>query len=47
MADYGSINGPKFIAKRVRDWLEKLWVRTLYIEPGIPWENGYVDSVTR
>jgi putative transposase len=35
-----SDNGPEFIAKRVRDWLEKLQVRPLYIAPGSPWENG-------
>ena len=28
----------------VRDWLEKLGVKTLYIEPGSPWENGYNES---
>jgi len=39
-----SENGPEFIAKRVRDWLEKLQVRPLYIEPGSPWENGYIES---
>ena len=39
-----SDNGPEFIAKRIRDWLEKLQVRPLYIEPGSPWENGYIES---
>ena len=39
-----SDNGPEFIAKRVREWLTKLQVRPLYIEPGSPWENGYVES---
>ena len=39
-----SDNGSEFIAKRVRDWLEKLQVRPLYIEPGSPWENGYIES---
>jgi len=39
-----SDNGPEFIAKRVRDWLEKLQVRPLYIEPGRSWENGYIES---
>ena len=39
-----SDNGPEFIAKRVRDRLERLQVRLLYIEPGSPWENGYVES---
>ena len=39
-----SDNGPEFIAKAVRDWLGKLDVKTLYIEPGSPWENGYCES---
>jgi putative transposase len=28
----------------VRDWLKKVGVKTLYIEPGSPWENGYIES---
>jgi putative transposase len=39
-----SDNGSEFIAKRVRDWLGRLQVRPLYIEPGSPWENGYIES---
>jgi len=39
-----SHNSPEFIAKRVRDWLERLQVKPLYIEPGSPWENGYIES---
>ena len=39
-----SDNGPEFIAKRVRDWLGRLQVRPLFIEPGSPWENGYIES---
>jgi putative transposase len=39
-----SDNGPEFIADLVRNWLHKLKVRTLYIEPGSPWENGYNES---
>jgi len=39
-----SDNGSEFIAKRVRDWLRRLQVRPLYIEPGSPWENGYIES---
>ena len=39
-----SDNGPEFTAKVVRRWLSRLGVRTLYIEPGSPWENGYVES---
>jgi putative transposase len=39
-----SDNGSEFIAKTLRGWLTKLEVETLYIEPGSPWENGYVES---
>ena len=39
-----SDNGPEFVAKAVREWLGKLGVGTLYIEPGSPWENGYLES---
>jgi len=39
-----SDNGPEFIAKSVRDWLGRVGVETLYIEPGSPWENGYGES---
>ena len=36
-----SDNGSEFIALKLRQWLQKLSVKTLYIEPGSPWENGY------
>jgi len=39
-----SDNGPEFTAKEVRGWLERLGVKTLFIEPGSPWENGYIES---
>ncbi len=39
-----SDNGPEIAAKVVRHWLAKVGVQTLYIEPGSPWENGYVES---
>jgi putative transposase len=39
-----SDNGSEFIARRVRDWLKRLQVRPLYIEPGSPWEYGYIES---
>lgn len=39
-----SDNGPEFAAKAVRGWLGKVGVATLFIEPGSPWENGYVES---
>ncbi len=35
-----SDNGPEFIAKAIRDWLSKLGVKTLYIEPGSPWRTA-------
>ena len=39
-----SDNGAKFTAKAVRGWLARVGVKTLYIEPGSPWENGYNES---
>ena len=39
-----SDNGPEFIAEELRKWLSKLGTKTLYIEPGSPWENGYCES---
>ena len=39
-----SDNGPEFAAKAVRHWLDRVGVKTLFIEPGSPWENGYCES---
>jgi len=39
-----SDNGSEFIAKTVRGWLNRLGVKTLFIERGSPWENGYIES---
>ena len=39
-----SDNGSEFTAKRVRSWLSRLQVKPLFIEPGSPWENGYIES---
>ena len=39
-----SDNGAEFTAQAVRDWLNRLGVKTLFIEPGSPWENGYNES---
>jgi len=39
-----SDNGPEFVSKRVRGWLRTSGVKTLFIEPGSPWENGYIES---
>ena len=39
-----SDNGPEFTAKAVRDWLNRLGVKTLFIGLESPWENGYIES---
>jgi transposase InsO family protein len=39
-----SDNGSEFTASAVREWLPRVGVKTLYIEPGSPWENGYNES---
>ncbi len=50
MARYGvpthlrSDNGPEFIAYAIQDWLRDKKVKTLYITPGSPWENAYIES---
>ncbi len=36
--------GSEFVAKAIREWLDRLEVGPLYIEPGSPWENGYIES---
>lgn len=50
MARYGvpshlrSDNGPEFIAYAIQDWLREKNVKTIYITPGSPWENAYIES---
>jgi len=50
MARYGvpthlrSDNGPEFIAYAIQDWLSQKNVKTIYITPGSPWENAYIES---
>lgn len=39
-----SDNGSEFTAKALREWIGSLGVKTAYIEPGSPWENGYNES---
>ncbi len=39
-----SDNGAEFTAKIVRKWLARMGVQTLFIEPGSPWESGYIES---
>lgn len=40
----GSDNGPEFVAEQLREWLSAVGAKTMYIEPGSPWENGYCES---
>jgi transposase InsO family protein len=39
-----SDNGPEFVAEAIQTWLQKSGVHTLYIAPGSPWENAYIES---
>jgi putative transposase len=39
-----SDNGPEFVAKAVQDWIAIVGAKVAYIEPGSPWENGYIES---
>ena len=39
-----SDNGPEFIATAVKGWISGVGAKTAFIEPGSPWENGYVES---
>jgi len=39
-----SDNGSEFTARIVREWLGRVGAKTLFIEPGSPWENGYNES---
>ena len=39
-----SDNGPEFISDAIRKWLSESSVETLYIEPGCPWQNSYIES---
>jgi transposase InsO family protein len=39
-----SDNGAELTAQAVREWLQRVNVGTLFIDPGSPWENGYIES---
>jgi putative transposase len=39
-----SDNGPEFIAHCVQRWLRENQIKTIYIDPGSPWQNGFVES---
>ena len=40
-----SDNGPEFVAKELRKWRQEVGAKTLYLEPGSPWENGYCEGL--
>jgi transposase InsO family protein len=40
-----SDNGPEFIASCMQNWLKAQEIKTLYIKPGSPWENGHIESL--
>jgi transposase InsO family protein len=45
MAEYvRSDNGPEFIAKAVKAWIDKHGAKSIFISPGSPWENSYIES---
>ena len=39
-----SDNGPEFIAKAIQNWLKERNIKAIYLYPGCPWQNGYVES---
>ena len=40
-------NGPEFTARRVREKIERIGAKTLFVEPGSTWVNGYNESFNR
>lgn len=50
IAEHGALeylrsdNGPEFIAKEVQRWLAENQIKTIYIEPASPWQNGFIES---
>jgi transposase InsO family protein len=39
-----TLYGTEFVAKAVQEWIASVGAKTAYIEPGSPWENGYIES---
>jgi putative transposase len=39
-----SDNGPEFVAEAIQQWLTDNHCQTIYMEPGSPWENPYIES---
>jgi putative transposase len=44
MSQFLMCYGPEFVAKTVQSWIGAAGAKTAYIEPGSPWENGYIES---
>ena len=44
-AVFAPTNAPEFITQDIREWLVRLKIEALHIEPGSPWENGYAESL--
>mgnify|MGYP001967485327 CR=1 FL=1 len=42
-----SDNGTEFIAQKIQQWLQENGIKTIYIDPGSPWQNGYIESFHR
>ena len=42
-----SNNGPEFVAQAVQEWIARRGFKTLYIQPGNPWQNAYSGSFNR
>ena len=40
-----SDNGTEFIASKIQRWLRENQIKSLYIDPGSPWQNGYIESL--
>ena len=39
-----SDNGPEFISNKLKRWLSKSRIKTIYIDPGCPWQNPFIES---
>lgn len=39
-----SDHGTEFVAAEVSRWLARVGTGTLFVSPGSPWENGYIES---
>ena len=39
-----SDNGPEFVTTKVQRWLSDNQIKAIYIDPGSPWPNGYIES---